>query len=54
MITLEQDKWFMLMDVSYSSVAKRLVIEDSQELWDELKQRQKEINALLERKAGSQ
>lgn len=50
MMTLEQDKWFMLMDVYNSSVAKRLVIEDSQELWDELKQRQKEINALLERK----
>ena len=50
MITVEEDKLFMLLDTYNPSVARRLVIEDSQELWDELKQRQKEINALLERK----
>jgi hypothetical protein len=50
MITVGEDKLFMLLDTYNPSVARRLVIEDSQELWDELQQRQKEINALLERK----
>jgi hypothetical protein len=50
MITVEEDKLFMLLDTYNPSGARRLVIEDSQELWDELEQRQKEINALLERK----
>ena len=50
LITHDDDKWFMLMDTYNCSNRRRLTIEDTPELWNELRQRQNEINSLLERK----
>ena len=47
MITLEKDSWFMLMDTYNPSVTRRLTIDDNIELWNELRNRQNEINSLL-------
>ena len=48
LISRENDQWFMLMNAYNSSVPRRITISDSIELWDELKQRQKEITDMFE------
>lgn len=48
MITLEKDKWFMLMDTYNRSVDRVLTISDSPELWHELRDMQNKINKLFE------
>ena len=49
LISRESDQWFMLMDTGNFSVQRRITISDSIEIWDELKQRQNEINDMFEK-----
>ena len=50
LITKETDQWFMLMNEYDPSIRKRIIIDDSKEIWDELNTRLREVNDMFKKR----